>query len=140
MAGKPFVSNAIDQHIGKRMQLRRNMMGMSLKDLAVVCGVTFQQIQKYETADNRIAASRLFEISCALQTPISFFFMGLPGNVPEETKASRSIRAHMPAPDDPMTRTESMELINLYWKLPKNQRMAIMSMLKTFAGGTMAED
>lgn len=136
MAGKPFVPNAIDQHIGKRMQLRRNMLGLSLKDLAAACGVTFQQIQKYETADNRIAASRLFEVGCAMQTPVSFFFQGLPGNMPDETKATRSMRAHQPEPDDPMTRTESMELINLYWKLPKNQRLAVMAMLKTFASGT----
>lgn len=134
MAGKPFVPSAIDQHIGKRMQLRRNMLGMSLKDLAAACGVTFQQIQKYETADNRIAASRLFEVGCAMDTPVSFFFQGLPGNMPDETKASRSIRAHQPAADDPMVRTESMELINLYWKLPSDkQRAAVMAMLKSFA-------
>ena len=48
MSGKPFPPNAIDEHIGQRMQLRRTMMGMSQKDLAKLCGVTFQQIQKYE--------------------------------------------------------------------------------------------
>lgn len=134
MAGKPFVPSAIDQHIGKRMQLRRNMLGMSLKDLAAACGVTFQQIQKYETADNRIAASRLFEVGCAMDTPVSFFFQGLPGNMPDETKATRSLRAHQPTADDPMVRTESMELVHLYWKLSDKQRASIMAMLKSFTG------
>ena len=115
------------------MQLRRTMMGMSLKDLAVACGVTFQQVQKYETADNRVSASRLFEIGLALQTPVSFFFTGLPGNLPDETKATRSMRAHQPSDDDPLTRTESLELIKLYWKLPNDaQREAIMNILKSF--------
>ncbi|MBO4480287.1 MAG: helix-turn-helix transcriptional regulator [Alphaproteobacteria bacterium] len=133
MSGKAVLPNAIDQHIGHRMQLRRTMMGMSLKDLAVACGVTFQQVQKYETADNRVSASRLFEIGLALQTPVSFFFTGLPGNLPDETKATRSMRAHQPSDDDPLTRTESLELIKLYWKLPNDaQREAIMNILKSF--------
>lgn len=130
---QPVSANAIDQHIGHRMQLRRTMMGMSLKDLARECGVTFQQIQKYENADNRVAASRLFEIGRAMQTPVSFFFIGLPGNMPDETKATRSMRAHQPSDDDPLTRTESLELIRLYWKLSSDkQRAAIMEMLKSF--------
>lgn len=130
-----MTSNAIDQHIGHRLQLRRTMMGVSLKDLARTCGVTFQQIQKYESADNRISASRLFEIGLALQTPVSFFFVGLPGNMPDETKATRSRRnAHQPTDDDPLVRTESLELIRLYWKLSSDkQRAAIMEMLKSFA-------
>jgi transcriptional regulator with XRE-family HTH domain len=135
MSDKTRSLNAIDQHIGHRMQLRRTMMGMSLKDLAKLCGVTFQQIQKYETADNRISASRLFEIGVALQTPVSFFFVGLPGNMPDETKTTRSMRVHQPSEDDPLVRTESLELIRLYWKLANDkQRAAIMDMLKSFIG------
>ena len=135
MSGKAFIPTAVDQHIGKRMQLRRTMMGMSLKDLGEICGVTFQQIQKYENADNRISASRLFEIGTALQTPVSFFFAGLPGNMPDETKATRSMRVHEPTADDPLTKNESLELINLYWKLPGDkQRAIVMQMLRALNG------
>ena len=133
MAGKTFIPTVVDQHIGKRMQLRRNMMGLSLKDLAKICGVTFQQIQKYENADNRISASRLFEIGTALQTPVSFFFSGLPGNMPDETKTTRSTRVHQPDEKDPLLRTESWELVKMYWQLPNDaQRNAVMQLLKTF--------
>lgn len=133
MPGKAFIPTAVDKHIGRRLQLRRTMMGMSLKDLAQVCGVTFQQIQKYETADNRISASRLFEIGAAMQTPVSFFFMGLPGNMPDENKTTRSMRLHQPTEEDPMARNETLELIRLYWKLPNDkQRAAVMQVLKSF--------
>ena len=136
MPGKVYVPSVIDQHIGKRMQLRRMMMGLSLKDLARVCGVTFQQIQKYECADNRISASRLFEIGRAMQTPISFFFIGLPGNMPDETKTNRSIHVHSPSPDDPLVRTESLELIRMYWKLANDkQRESVMNLLKSLVDG-----
>jgi transcriptional regulator with XRE-family HTH domain len=134
MSGKSFAPTSVDQHIGQRIQLRRNMMGLSQKDLAQLCGVTFQQIQKYETASNRISASRLFDVSMALETPVSFFYSGLPGNMPEETKANRS-RVSAPAPDDPLGKNESLLIINLYWKLPNDdQRKMVMKMLKTLNG------
>lgn len=132
MAGKAYIPSTVDQHIGKRMQLRRRMMGISLKDLANACGVTFQQIQKYENADNRISASRLFEIGRAMQTPVSFFFVGLPGNMPDETKNTRSIHVHSPSSDDPLVRTESLELIRMYWKLSSDkQRQSVINLLKS---------
>jgi len=131
---KSLVPSSIDQHIGRRMQLRRQILGMSLKDLAAAIGVTFQQIQKYETADNRVSASRLFLIGVAMQTPVSFFFQGLPGNLPDETKTNRGLHVHQPPePDDPMLRDESLKLVRMYWRLgTDDQRAAIMQLLKTF--------
>ena len=135
MAGKPYTPTFIDEHIGRRIQLRRNMLGLSQKDLADACGVTFQQIQKYETAGNRVAASRLFEIGMAMDTPVSFFFMGLPGNLPDETKTTRSqpvMRVCSQAADDPMGKNETLELIRLYWKLSDDgKREAVLNLLKT---------
>lgn len=134
MGGKAYIPTAVDQHVGRRVQLRRVMMGMSQKDLANVCGVTFQQIQKYETADNRISVSRLFDLSTALQTPISFFFRGLPGNIPEETRANRSLRVTDQSDDDPLGKNETLELINMYWKLPDDQRKMVRKMLQSLVG------
>lgn len=135
MANKPTISNTVDEHIGQRMQLRRAMMGMSQKDLAKLCGVTFQQIQKYETAGNRIAASRLFELSVALQIPISFFFAGLPGYIEREPRNGRLPKwcVSDPESDDPLSKLETLQLINLYWKLPEKQREMMLGLLKTLA-------
>ncbi|MBR5153242.1 MAG: helix-turn-helix domain-containing protein [Alphaproteobacteria bacterium] len=137
MSGKPFTPTAIDEHIGQRMQLRRVMMGLSQKDLAKICGVTFQQIQKYECAGNRISASRLFELSAALETPVSFFFAGLPGHIEREPR-----NGHLPKPrvadggsDDPLAKNESLQLVNLYWKLPTDsQRETVMKLLRALNG------
>lgn len=52
---------------------------MSQEVLAALLGVTFQQVQKYEKGANRIAASRLWEMSAALDLPIAAFFQDLPG-------------------------------------------------------------
>ena len=133
MTDKITEPNSIDEHIGQRMQLRRVMLGMSQKDLAKICGVTFQQIQKYETAGNRISASRLFELSAALDTPVSFFFAGLPGYMEREPRNGRPqrMRAGDCASDDPLSKNESLQLINLYWKLPTDsQRETIMKLVR----------
>ena len=135
MTRKPGLVNEIDQHIAQRILLRRVMLGMSQTDLAQRCGVSFQQIQKYETAGNRIPAARLFDLSQALETPVAFFFSGLPGNLPPETKATRSMRVSEQKENDPLSKNESLRLINLYWTLPSDsQRKMIMKMLESLHG------
>ena len=135
MARKAGLINEVDQHIAQRLQLRRIMLGMTQSDLAKKCGVSFQQIQKYETAGNRIPAARLFDLSQAMETSVAFFFLGLPGNYPPETKAIRSMRVSEAKENDPLSKNESLQLINLYWNLPNDtQRKTIMDMLKLLNG------
>ncbi len=135
MARKAGIINSVDNYIAQRLQLRRVMLGMTQSDLAKRCGVSFQQIQKYETAGNRIPASRLFDLSQALETSVAFFFSGLPGNFPPETKANRSMRVSEPKENDPLTKNETLQLVNLYWNLPNDeQREMVMKMLKTLTG------
>lgn len=50
---------------------------MSQEKLAELLGVTFQQVQKYEKGVNRIAASRLYDISTALNVPVARFYENL---------------------------------------------------------------
>lgn len=74
--------NPIDIHVGSRVRLRRNMLGMSQEKLGESLGITFQQIQKYEKGTNRVGASRLQAISTILNVPVSFFFEDAPGTSP----------------------------------------------------------
>ena len=52
-------NNAIDMHVGKRVRLRRTLLGMSLEQVRTELNITFQQVHKYEREANRISASRL---------------------------------------------------------------------------------
>jgi transcriptional regulator with XRE-family HTH domain len=70
-------ANAVDRRLGQRVRTRRLEISMSQERLAELLGVTFQQVQKYEKGVNRIAASRLFDISAALDMPVARFFEGL---------------------------------------------------------------
>ena len=77
MAASP---NPIDVHVGKRLRLRRTLLGMSQERLGELLGLTFQQVQKYERGVNRIGSSRLFELGQILDVPVSFFFDDMPRN------------------------------------------------------------
>ena len=66
-----------DSYVGRRIRHRRWIVGISQMELAERAGVRFQQIQKYETGSNRVSASKLWEISRALNIPVEYFFEGL---------------------------------------------------------------
>ena len=70
----PRTPNAIDIYIGARMRDRRVQLKISQTALAKTLGVSFQQVQKYESGSNRVSAARLFEICEALQVPLASMF------------------------------------------------------------------
>lgn len=69
--------NPVDRHVGLRIRMRRKELGISQERLAEAVGLTFQQIQKYERAANRVSASKLWELARALRTNIAYFYEGL---------------------------------------------------------------
>jgi transcriptional regulator with XRE-family HTH domain len=113
----------IDIHVGRRVKLRRTILHISQEQLAGDIGVTFQQVQKYESGHNRVSASRLFDISRVLNCPISYFFedIGPETTGVRTTPGSRGKGALAEeAADfdaDPMQRTETLELVRAYWRL-----------------------
>lgn len=70
--------NPVDIKIGSQLKKRRDRLRMSQETLGAHLGISFQQIQKYEKGTNRLAASRLFEISKILKSPLAYFFEDLP--------------------------------------------------------------
>lgn len=56
----------LDIAIGAAIRLRRKQLRVSQEELAEHCGVSFQQVQKYENGANRVSFSRLVQISHAL--------------------------------------------------------------------------
>ena len=57
------IPNPVDVHVGARLRVRRTLLGMSQTMLGEAIGLTFPQVQKYESGANRISASRLFALS-----------------------------------------------------------------------------
>ena len=67
----------VDLHVGALIRTRRKALGISQSELADSLGLTFQQVQKYETGANRVSAGRLFEVAQRLQVEMAYFFEGL---------------------------------------------------------------
>ncbi|MBP1862080.1 helix-turn-helix domain-containing protein [Rhizobium herbae] len=63
-----------DLYVGSKIRLQRTLLKMSQTALGERLGITFQQIQKYESGKNRVSPSKLHQISEILQVPISVFF------------------------------------------------------------------
>jgi len=115
--------DSIDIHVGRRVKIRRTLLRISQEQLAGDIGVTFQQVQKYESGHNRVSASRLFDISCVLDCPVSYFFEDISnevisGRTTPEARIGRGLQESPPGHDnDPMRRTETLELVRAYWRL-----------------------
>ncbi len=121
MASKP---NPIDTHVGRRLRLRRTLLGMSQERLGELLGLTFQQVQKYERGANRIGSSRLFELGRILDVPVSFFFDDLPDELaaPAAGYAGSGLAEEGAAfehEDDalPLDRRETLELVRAYYRI-----------------------
>ena len=75
----------VDAYVGKRLRLRRTMMGLSQEAIAKAVGITFQQVQKYEKGANAMNSNRLFEFSQFMNVPVAYFFEGLDSSSPAAT-------------------------------------------------------
>jgi transcriptional regulator with XRE-family HTH domain len=118
MASKGF-PNPIDVHVGSRLRARRTLTGMSQTTLAEALGLTFQQVQKYESGSNRVSSSRLFDLCRILDVPVKYFFEEMPGETARQSPGQLQ-GAKPEASDeaaDPMARRETLELVRAYYKI-----------------------
>jgi hypothetical protein len=75
--GSKVTNQEIMVEIGRRLGRRRRDLGLSLLGVAQRCGVSLQQVHKYEQAQSVVSAPMLFQLSRCLDVPISYFFEGL---------------------------------------------------------------
>ncbi len=111
--GKPDI---VDVHVGKRLRVRRSLLGLSQEKLAEAIGLTFQQVQKYERGVNRISAGRLYQLSKILEVPISYFYERVNndnGDLPKAAGLADNKQEKFGGPDR-FDNKETIELIKLF--------------------------
>ena len=120
----------VDTHVGGRVRVRRKFLRLSQDDLARQIGLTFQQVQKYERGTNRISASKLFQISRVLNTPIDYFFDGIDddkGLSPYESRAGH-------AADTFLTMPEGIEMAETFPRVTSEQkRRSVLELVRALA-------
>jgi transcriptional regulator with XRE-family HTH domain len=133
----------VDIHVGARLRMRRNLVGLSQGQLGKAIGLTFQQIQKYERGINRMGASRLYQMARLLSVPVAYFFDELPANSGFKPQAGFAEVAQTPlegapsaeTPDyDVLKKRETLELVRAYYRIhdPK-QRRKVFELVRSMA-------
>lgn len=110
----------VDVHIGERIRMRRDLLGMKQDVAASALGVNYKQLQKYEKGTNRISASRLYLLSQIFEVPVSYFYDGLGAEITSKT------------PADIMIRPETMELVRTYYRVEDaGIRRSLLELMRT---------
>lgn len=107
-----------DRRLGRRLRSLRHLRGVSQTELGGLAGITYQQLQKYETGENRISASRLVSLARCLGIGPQAFFDGL--TEPADT-------------DIPLIDAELGLLLRSYAEAPPNVRKAVLGLLASLA-------
>jgi transcriptional regulator with XRE-family HTH domain len=92
MGKRMMQARRVDEHVGERIRRRRSELGLTQEQLAESLGISYQQVQKYETGANRISAGRLYRIARRLESDIGFFFEDI-----DDAGAKSEDRAAQPA-------------------------------------------
>lgn len=118
---RPRAPNPVDTHVGRRVRIRRMLNGLSQEELAADLGLTFQQLQKYESGANRISASRLYHLAQLLDVPVGWYFAEYGEEQPFKPK--RAI----------------LELVRHIGRMPPDVRKRFVGLAKSIADETQDE-
>ena len=121
-----LLADPVDIHVGKKIWQRRREMGLSRRALGEVIGVGLKQVNKYETAMNRVSAGRLYEIALALGVQAAWFFEGIADELGEDDPM-------MEAVDDMADQQEVSALLAAYHQVPADVRSKFLRLVRSIA-------
>jgi len=113
----------MDVALGASVRIRRRTIGMSQEALAEQCGVSFQQIQKYENGANRISFSRLVQIARALRCRV-VDLMDVLDTSGAEIGGDIDMLSRIRTPG-------ALELLTAFERLPQEARASLVNLLRT---------
>lgn len=65
--------------VAARLSRRRRELDLSLAEVARACGVSLQQVHRYEVGANVVSAGMLWRLARCLDVPVAWFFDDLEG-------------------------------------------------------------
>ena len=113
----------VDAAVGENIRMARLAAGISQSELGKACGITFQQIQKYENGTNRVGGSRLMQIAEALRVPPATL-------LPSSQKHAVTPKHRAPAI---LQDRVGMDVVKAWEKLSRQQRIVIRDFLGALA-------
>ena len=98
--------NATDRMISRNIRVHRLARGMTQAELGAAIGITFQQVQKYESGRNRVSSGRLLRIAHVLKVDIRLLLGG--------TNGAEGIPAAESSPVDLIAEPQSLRLATIF--------------------------
>ena len=124
MANQQLDASEVDRIVGERIRRRRVLLGLTQDQLADALGISYQQIQKYETGANRVSAGRLFKIAETLETKVGWFFDGI-GDDMSESVSEEAVGSSR----------HTIELVRGFLRIGDDRlRMAVLSLVRALSG------
>ena len=129
----------IDIHVGQRIRVRRIQKQLSQSAVAERMGVSFQQVQKFENAQNRVSAARIYKLARILDVDVGYFFEGIPEDmfvIPESVLNPNRLHEDKSRYDiDLMNHPESAELLKVFFDVEDAKtRRAVIEFMKRLNG------
>jgi len=129
----------VDCHVGKRLKMRRIMLGLSQHDLGDAVNVSIQQIQKYEKATNRISSGRLYAFAKLLMVPVEFFFSEVENMYDFKEQTSLNDEKESFEHNSPIPEKELINLVRSYSEIKDpSVRKRVVDLLKAMSVEQMA--
>lgn len=117
-------ANAVDRRVGECIRRRRILLGVTQDQIADALGISYQQIQKYETGANRVSAGRLAQIAEVLEVQPGWFFAS-PETAEAPSDSSRAV----------------IELVRNFSRIEDERvRGHLMALIRSLAGMTGEAD
>lgn len=125
--------------LGQKIRYYRRLRGMSQADLGGKIGISFQQVQKYESGKNTLSFERMCEVAGVLDVPITEWAALLaPAPNPTNPGISQSPTPTFPREDFPLRpngQKQVLRLVKAFHDIPKPEhRQLVCDMAQALAG------
>lgn len=124
MRSKTESTRNIDQIIGGQLRRLRKIRGYTQDDVASALNISYQQLHKYETGANSIAASRLYELAMFLSVKPDDFFEGVEVSEEDTAADAAAMQTHVPS-------KEEQQLLRFLSAIPNHKRDAVIGLIRT---------
>jgi len=115
----------VDRQIGQRIRAFRMAQKISQAELGRRIGVSFQQVQKYESGSNRVRGGRIKKLATALDVSVASLFGA------SDDRAEKKFDAVL---TEILTRRYAARLLNAFFAIPtKREQRAALAMLEAMA-------
>ncbi len=119
------IKDVVARHVGKRLERRRQLLGMTKRQLAATVSTHSMQIKRYECGEGSMTAGRLHQLANALAVSPDHFFEGLRRKLP-----LAPIAYCAGSKPNPALQREALVLLGAYRSLTERSRQHFLGLIK----------